>query len=255
MKTKNIETLGLSVAAACLITTTQAATVIGLNFARDGGGQTTGTADGVNQSNWTDVYDSDGFDGTQNKTLNGSAGTVGASWIATNSWWAGSGSDSEKRIYACYLDDGGTGDGIGVRVTITGLASWLSAEGQTSYQIRTYVSTDSTAATFQTITIHDGSATGVSLGTISPVVLGGNDFPTDSSPNINNPRGYADSIDTLNADTITLTIPQRDGSTRGTLAALKFTAIPEPSAALLGGLSIFAMLRRRRKTLSIGGKI
>lgn len=231
--------MGLAIACA-LATGANAATVFGINFARDGGGTTTGNAGGVEQSNWTDVFDSDGFGGNQNKPLAGSPTT--ASWVASNSWWAGSNADSEQRIYACYLDDGGSG----VQVTITGLSAWLAAEGQSSYQIRAFCSTDTSNATFQTITIHMGDASGTTLGTIAPAVLGDDDYPTNPYDSTNGPRGYGDSNVPLTADTITLTIPVRDGSIRGTLAALTFTAVPEPSTALLGGIGLLGFLRRRR---------
>ena len=215
--------------AGCMICAPAEAATIGINFARDNGGATTGTADGFTA--WTDVYDSDGFPGT--KTVTGSS--VSASWLASNSWYAGSNSDSERRIYACYIDDGqssptatfgGTSsDGIGVRVKITGLSAWLAANANTSYQIRAYASTDTTAGTFQTVTIHDGTATGTTLGTIARPVLGDGTFPTGSNYTTSTPRGYGDSVSTLTADTITLTIPKRSGNLRGTLAALKITGV------------------------------
>jgi PEP-CTERM motif len=98
------------------------------------------------------------------------------------------------------------------------------------------------------VSIRDGSNLGGTvLTTIVIPVLGDNDFPTGGFDQNWDPRGYGDSINTLNVDTITLTIPTGNGSdVRGSLAALKITAVPEPSAVLLGSVGLFGLLRRRR---------
>jgi len=201
---------------------------IGLNFARDGGGLTTGTADGC--SAWTNVRDTDGFPGT--KVLTGTKITT--QWHASNSWYAGAGSNAEQRIYACYLDDGQSSatptfgnpanDGIGVRVKLSGMSRWLALNEHLTYKIRAYCSTDTDGATFQPVTIRDGG--GTELATFTRAVLGDNDYPTGTPPDSNvDPRGYGDSPDTLDANTITLTIPRRAGSVRGCLAALKIVGV------------------------------
>jgi hypothetical protein len=230
-----------------------AANVIGINFARDGGGQTTGTADQL--TDWTNVYDTDGFNGDQNVAISGSL-SAKASWVASNSWWAGPNDSSERRIYACYLDDGATsnytlggftGDGTGIRLQISGLLQWLVGEGQTAYQIRVYASTDTNGGSFQPITIHSGSANGLSLETVNVPIMGDGGFP-DSTTGGDGIRGYADFMGLFTDDTLTLTVPARSGSIRGTLAAIRIIAVPEPCTmvALAAGMGSIVGLHRRR---------
>lgn len=251
---KKLTIIGLFVA---LLSPATAASIIGINFARDSGGAHTGTADGL--TNWTDVFDGQGFAGDQNITLTDSNSNVTASWVASNSWWAGSNANSERRIYATYLDDGQSSgitalggslnDGIGVRVQLTGLSSWLSSEGMNSYRIRVYSSTDTANGLFQTVTVHQGNSTGSVLDTINVSVLGDDDYPDGPFDTTASPRGYGDSDEVLNADTITLTLPTRDGSNRATIAAIKieaFNQVPEPSSALLVAVGAPLILLRRR---------
>jgi hypothetical protein len=241
---------------ATLVSPASAASVIGMNFTQFWANPqvSDGTADGL--SGWTDSELAAGGPyrntGT-NVSLNGST-HVRMTWNAANIWDAGEESNNEQALYRQYLDDGDgggslvDGDGIGVSVTITGLSAWLTSEGMTSYQIRAYASTDTDGATFRPVSIRDGSNLGGTvLTTIVIPVLGDNDFPTGGFDQNWDPRGYGDSINTLNVDTITLTIPTGNGSdVRGSLAALKITAVPEPSAVLLGSVGLFGLLRRRR---------
>lgn len=246
----------------CLIATSSAlmipasaASVIGMNFTEiySAPQVSDGTADGF--TSWTDSWLA--LEGNYGNTTSGNdVSVVGTShvkmrWNSSNIWNAGEENNNEQGLYRQYLDDGdgSTPDGIGVSVTITGLSAWLSAEGMTSYQIRAYSSTDSDNASFHTIDLRDGVLlSSAILATISPTVLGAGDFPSGSGGTWQ-PRGYGDSIDTLTADSITLTIPVRDGDARGSLAALKLTAVPEPSSALLGGFSLLGLLIRRRVNL------
>ncbi len=232
-----------------LASVAQAASVIGLNFC-DGWEKphvSDGTADGL--STWTDSRGIDDWTDPAVQTtplaLTGGGG-VAAVWSSANTWAAGNEDSNEQGLYRVYLDDGGSG----VSVTISGLSAWLVAEGQTSYQIRAYCSTDTDNATFHTLTIHDGSASGASLGTVSPTTIGPGDYPPNTTPDPTwgmwQPRGYGDSAGNLAADTITLTMPVRDGSVRGTLAAFKITAIPEPGTSILLGLGCAGIFLRRR---------
>jgi hypothetical protein len=228
------------------------ATVIGMNFTEiySAPQVSDGSADGF--SGWTDSWlvAEGNYGNTTNGTdvsLNGTP-HVKMRWNSSNIWNAGEENNNEQGLYRQYLDDGdgATVDGIGVSVTITGLAAWLAAEGMTAYQIRAYSSTDTDNATFQTISIRDGiSLTGSVLGSITPAVLGAGDFPTGSGGTWQ-PRGYGDFNAGLSADSITLTIPVRDNDVRGSLAALRLTAVPEPSVALLGSLGLLGIWVRRR---------
>lgn len=224
------------------------------------------TADGF--SNWTDSMANYGGGGPNPQlgsiTLAGSA--VTAQWYSANTWAGGKEDTSEQQLYRVYLDDGDGGsslvatDGIGVSVTISGLSAWMAANGGTSYQIRCYASTDTDNATFRPVLVRSGAPNAADgdnqllnlavLDTVVVPTLGPGDFPPNTNPDptwgIWQSRGYGDSVSTLSDDVITLTIASRDGTTRGTLAGFKITAVPEPASlvAVAGGLGL--LLRRRR---------
>jgi len=220
-------------------------TTIGLNFS-DGSVATTlvsdAPADGF--ANWTDSRAlNDSTDpAVQNTTLQLGNSGVSATWISTTSNnAAGAQTNNEQALYRRYLADnqtdptstnfgGSSSDGIGIRVRITGLDTWLAAYSHTAYQIRAYCSSDSTNGSFRQITIHQGDATGSSLGTITPTVRGQADYPTGTGGDPA-PRGYGDSPASLTAGTITLTIPIGAGGIRGTLAALKITGLGTAATA------------------------
>ena len=201
------------------------------------------TADGF--SNWTDSVDNYGAAAPNDVRylgtvfLTGSSG-VYATWHAANTWSAGSESVSERQLYRLYLDDGDggsslvAGDGIGVSVTITNLAAWLSENGSQHYAIRCYASTDTGTATFLPVQIRQGipdPVNGVTQLTSLPILesvniptLGAGNFPTATGGS--GSRGYGDS-GILAEDTITLTIQAKSGTPRGTLAGIKiYTAEP-----------------------------
>ena len=125
-----------------------------------------------------------------------------------------------------------------MRVTITGLGAWLSANGYGGYQIRCYANNDS-ANSFQPISVRSGSTSSSPvLQTITPVAKGNGNYPTSGTLGSGESRGYGDSLGSLSDDIITLTIPPRSGSTRGTLCAFKITASgPPPQPPTVGTLA------------------
>jgi hypothetical protein len=224
------------------------------------------TADGF--SNWTDSMANFNGGGPNPQfgsiTLLGSA--VTAQWFSANTWAAGAEATSEQQLYRSYLDDGDggsslvSGDGIGVSITISGLGAWMAANGGLGYRIRLYSSTDTDNALFQPVSIRlgapnaaDGNNQLLNLSVLETVMvptLGPGDFPPNTTPDptwgLWQSRGYGDSGMALSDDIITLTIPSRDGSTRGTLAGFKLDIIPEPSSMALFSLGLGAALLRRR---------
>ena len=244
---------------------------IGLNIT-DGWGtpRLTGeTADGF--SNWTDSMADLGGGGPnpQLGSIELAGSSVTAQWYSANTWAAGNETTSEQQLYRVYLDDGDggsslvTGDGLGVSVTLYGLSAWLIANGAAAYSIRGYASTDTDNATFQPVSVRlgapnagDGANQLINLPVIETFAiptLGPGDFPPNTTPDPTwgmwQARGYGDSSSNLIADVITLTIPARNGSTRGTLAGFMVTTVvPEPGTGLLlacGAGALWALRRRR----------
>jgi PEP-CTERM motif len=264
-----IKTTLVSCAAALVFAAGANAASIGLNITDGWGAPMLAgeTADGF--SNWTDSMADYGGGGPNPQlgsiTLAGSS--VTAQWFSANTWAAGSEGASEQQLYRVYLDDGDggsslvSGDGIGVSVTISGLNAWMAANGGLSYKLRCYASTDTDNALFRPVTIRSGapnSADGANqllnlaiLETVTVPTLGPGDFPPNTTPDptwgVWQSRGYGDSSYSLTADVITLTIPTRDGSTRGTLAGFQIILIPEPSSMAVLALGLGALIVRRKR--------
>lgn len=210
-------------------TTTIYGAGLGLNFT-EAGNATTGSADGLNP--WDNVYNAGG-------TITLAGSSVWVKYNAANTWGAGSGTDPGQKLYVKYLDDGDNSlvnsDGIGVSVTISNLNSWVATNGGVGVKIRCYAASDTSGATFRPVSVRSGApnpANGATQLTSLPVlqtvtipVLGGGDFPTITNTDLGHPRGYADSSNVLTNDVITLTIPARNGSQRGSLAAIKLNVI------------------------------
>ncbi|MEI7911327.1 MAG: cadherin-like beta sandwich domain-containing protein, partial [Verrucomicrobiota bacterium] len=225
-----MKTLAALAALAAFAQSAVAGTTLGLNFC-DGWAAphvSAGTADGF--AGWTDsraVGDTTPAE-VQATPLQLGASGVSVTWTAMNTWSSGSESSNEQALYRVYLDDSETSSGVGVRVTINGLAGWLTATGTTGYRLRCYCNNDA-ANTYQPISVRNGSTTtSALLQTITSVAKGNGDYPTGGTAGNGESRGYGDSPGDLTADTITLTLPPRSGSIRGTLCGFKLTASGVP---------------------------
>ncbi|MGC4017184.1 MAG: hypothetical protein QM755_22130 [Luteolibacter sp.] len=251
--------------AAAVLPHANAAASIGINFNNS---DTAGSQlDGNLGAAWTNVNTASGT----SLTINGGDGAT-LNWASSNFYQGGAWTSSTVGgafntpigMMRVYLDDGDgptagspgslgavNGDSIGVTVNLTGLTAWLAAEGGTSYTIQAYFSTDMDSATFLPISVRDGgSVTSTVIETITPTVQGNGSWNGSildpGAIQTDGTRGSAVFSTQFTQDTITLTLPVRDGSARGTLAGIIITAAPEPSAALLGTLGTLALLRRRR---------
>ena len=170
-------------------------------------------------SNWTDSvpvgYDQ-GENG-DNLTLNGSSSLVKCSWSSSNTWAAGSESNSEQQLYRVYLDDSGSG----AEVNISGLRQWLIAENLGAYKVCVYHSTDTDEASFAEVDILSQE------NQILQSIQETNHWYQDGGS-----RAYVDS-DILLEDSITIAPRSKDGDVRATIAAVKITGVGTPSAVSL----------------------
>ena len=207
------------------------------------------TADGC--SNWVDSFiinnngfHDAGYPGLAYGTTTLAGGIITVQWYSATTFSGGAADDPEQQLYFSYLDDGDgnpvNNDGIGVSVTLSGLSSWLAANQATHYQIRLYQASTwnlDQMLTNTPVSIRLGApdpANGATqlttlavLETVQVPWLGDGGYPTTAN-GTGSARGYSDSSTNLNSDTITITIPSLLAlgySTRGTLAAIKLTAI------------------------------
>jgi hypothetical protein len=162
-----------------------------------------------------------------------------------------SGSDASQRVFRYYLDDGDggsgyfNGDGVGASIHLTGLTQFLSANRATSYTLTLLFNADSTSATpFLTANVRNGvpaapGATAISslpsLGTITPQLLGDGKQPLPNvDTNTTGKRGWGRLLG-LTANSITIAMPVRSGSTRGSVAGFIITPGTGPQALVQDG--------------------
>ena len=217
-----------------------AAREVGVNF---NNGNVSGAQAGfaTQGATWTDVSGTTGSVSVQGAGFS-------AEWATSIFFQAGSSNDGdgdasqpadrEISLYRRYLDDGDTpagdvpadlgvaGDGLGVAVRLSGLAAWLAAEGAQGYRVTVYLSTDTDPATFHTISLRAGATlSSPVLDTITPARLGGGTFPSATGNITAGSRGFAQFNGFFTQDTIMLTVPSRAGPVRGTVAAVRISAV------------------------------
>lgn len=203
---------------------------IAVNFMGDGyqslGLAVTQTAYGIAALDWTNV---DGADGASSTAVSG----VSISWTCLNDWtWNQAATPGDQEVNYGYLDDS-TNAATTPTLTLTGLASWLSGTGATSYSIKIIQSTDN-GTSFVATDVFTTSG-GTVLGQL-----------TNSTTGTGKIGGASSTLSGLTSDTLFLDVQARSGLSRGTIAGIIVTAVPEPGISLLSGIGVLGLLRRRR---------
>lgn len=182
-------------------------------------------ADGF--SNWTDAENASG----SGLVLNGSNDMVTVDWSSDNFWSRGPEETSEQALYRVYLDDAKYGSHQGISLSFSGLGDWLNDVGKPGYKIRTY---HNTSSTFWPIDIYNNDALIETTSvTNSWVPEGGDGY-----------RGYADT-GVLSYDSVDVILTEQEEG-RGSICAVKITAVPEPATVALLGMGAVALIRKRR---------
>lgn len=240
----------------------QAATVVSSTFNKvDSGAVTTTGATGYGYLSFNDalsdgIFDSD-LPGSYNNTAfnslkNGSGNTlttVGGTYTTVNlteGFGATAGTDliDSRGNPSPYTFDGNTAHGSFGSFATSEQDVWtlsFNDLGIGTYDITVYLGHSSTSRVFNMDYYLTGATSGTTTMSGNFASLGG----TVSNAVTYNIRVTTTAV----TDDLSLVLGQGAGSSgtgEGYLAGYKVVAIPEPSAALLGGLGMLALLRRRR---------
>ena len=192
---------------------------------------------------------------------------ISVSAFSANAWAAGSESlsgdnDASQQVFRVYLDDGEggnsyfNGDSIGASIHITGIQSFLTSVGASDYRLTVFYSSDSAGNTFPGATVRQGtpaapSATAISdlplLGLTNVSFLGNGQAPNPAAGGSTEGARAWGELSGLTSSDITISLPNGTGGNRASIAGFAITAVPEPTTAVLGGLGLLAVLRRRRR--------
>ncbi|GAA5481921.1 hypothetical protein [Haloferula sargassicola] len=234
-----------------------------------GAGENTATLDtvaGLDTPVWTNL-DKDN-NGSGILVTDGSNGFT-VTYHRANGWSGGSqeltGSDASQQVFRGYLDDGdgggsyANGDGYGVTLQLSGLSSYLSSVGASSYTLTVFLNTDQGEADAGLLDfeLRQGLLSGGNIAdlsllqTVTPIVLGDGSEPTGVVGGIGGTggvRGYA-TLSGLTENEITLAFAVNNGAhQRGSVSGFAITpvAVPEAASSLLGVFGSLLLLRRRR---------
>jgi len=227
MKTTLLGVLAVTIGAA-------SAATIGVNFTQAGGNQLIASTTAAGIGGFTNWNNTSGKSGTAGSLVDsdGATTTVSITWNSNNTWGDGNANNDanagigDAQLVRGYLDDGNS-PAPSFTATVAGLSG--------TYDVTLYLSTDTEGGLYRPFTINGAEYS--TTGTKSRYAPG---------------EGVAhwDATNTITATGLTgdLTIVglNRDGGNRASVAGLQITAVPEPSAALLGLVGLALVLRRRK---------
>jgi hypothetical protein len=223
----------------------QAATV-SWNYDRFGTVSGSAVAGVVPVANWNNSWPSNPT--TDLVDDSGAGTTIDLSYTSFNTWSI-QGSDpgldadgsSNSRLLNGYLNAGPAGWGP----PVTASSITLSQISYANYNIIIYFSADAAGREGQ---VSNGATTYYFSSLGAPSIAGANATLTQTNSTSNSDYAGANyAVFTgLSGASQTLTVQMRDNDEWGGIAGFQVVAVPEPSAALLGGLGLLALLRRRR---------
>lgn len=125
-------------------------------------------------------------------------------------------------------------------ISLTGFSAWMTANSYTGYQVLVYyagqtLGSENLATTPNTVSFTTGS------GTVSDVIAVGAHGTSSAIQ-----WSGTGTLQSFTDDTLTITSKYIDNQPHG-IAAIRIIGVPEPSAALLGGIGLLCLGRRRRR--------
>ncbi|QQL45724.1 PEP-CTERM sorting domain-containing protein [Sulfuriroseicoccus oceanibius] len=197
----------------------------------------TGNGNALNNTNASDLFDDSGA---------GSGVAVSASSINAGGFTSTATSGYNTEFSNVLMRN--YGDTAGGTITFTGLSAWLSATGQTAYEV--YYMSDrqvnlysgSIAIGAEKFFLANGGAGSTQTG---PFVLGTSTTLADAQANANT-ANYV-KFSAISGDSFTIDIQRDGGGGFIDVNGIQIVGVPEPSSAALIGLGSLSLLLRRRR--------